>query len=484
MAKPKRSWLSMVFANAPHSAGDPSSERPAPAWNPWSLAAFSPPVKPTFWRPSWPDDARSAPQRRSAGRHQPGNPAGQLYAVHGAAGPWHRPGASRSSCLRVAADLRRHPGQSRRPAGLLGRERRRRDPPVPPAPRRQRHAHPPVDDRLGRRQRPAETVSPQPWVVHQYPAAGQYTIMVSATSPDGTFSADSSVGPDHRSSGRHRRHRGDGLQVGMAAMPPTLHVAAAQTVAQGQTFALDNLASFSYPDAVAVTNGVTNDFSYTIDWGDGSAPLHGSNVDVHRAGRHDDGSPFLGALRQRHRRTARSRTSTVTSGTYYLAVTVTADSSGLSDTQTIPINVVELTPTISRACPPTTPAMKATPSTLSASAARRLTDPVAYNWQILDSAANGRPEHRSELSYTFTGPDTYTVSLVATVDAVTSAPATAAITVNDVGPSFVNSTIPDVNASVGQTFTLPPVPFTDPGLSNTHTATIDWADGTDRTTPR
>ncbi len=36
-----------------------------------------------------------------------------------------------------------------------------------------------------------QSVSPQPWVVHQYPAAGQYTIQVTATSPDGTFSAAS-----------------------------------------------------------------------------------------------------------------------------------------------------------------------------------------------------------------------------------------------------------------------------------------------------
>ena len=54
----------------------------------------------------------------------------------------------------------------------------------------------------------------------------------------------------------------------------------------------------------------------------------------------------------------------------------------------------------------------------------------------------------------------------------------ATITVNDLGPAFVLSTIPPVYANVGQTFALPPVAFNDPGFSNTHTAVIDWGDGT------
>ena len=72
-------------------------------------------------------------------------------------------------------------------------------------------------------------------------------------------------------------------------MPPTLHVAGPQTVAQGQTFALDNLASFGYGNASDSTG-----FTYTIDWGDGTPPFSGSNVDVTAAG--NGSSPFLGAL--------------------------------------------------------------------------------------------------------------------------------------------------------------------------------------------
>jgi hypothetical protein len=67
----------------------------------------------------------------------------------------------------------------------------------------------------------------------------------------------------------------------------------------GQAFALDNLVSVSDPNA-AVTgtladgNSFTNDYTYTIDWGDGSTPFTGTNVEILADG--GSGSPFLGAL--------------------------------------------------------------------------------------------------------------------------------------------------------------------------------------------
>ena len=313
-----------------------------------------------------------------------------------------------------------------------------------------------------------QTVTPQPWVVHQYPASGQYTILVTAASPDGTFSAAPTFQTTNLvgigGSGNN------GLQVTLADVPPTLHVADTQTVAQGQTFALDNLASFSFPDGADSTS-----FTYSIDWGDGTPPMNGSNVDVLAPG--GTGSPFLGVLASD---TPDGPLTHVygNTGTYYLAVTVTADGSQLSDTQTIPINVVALTPTIT-GLPTDNTCDEGTTVTLGASVNSTLTDPPAYNWQILDSSGDTVAQSTDPtFSYTFTGPDMYTVSLVTIVDTVTSVPATATITVNNVAPSFVNPTIPAVNASVGQTFTLPPVAFTDPGLSDMHTATIDWGDGT------
>ena len=47
---------------------------------------------------------------------------------------------------------------------------------------------------------------------------------------------------------------------------------------------------------------------------------------------------------------------------------------------------------------------------------------MAYNWQILDSSGDTVAQSTDpNFSYAFTSPDTYTVSLVATVDNVASA---------------------------------------------------------------
>ncbi len=314
-----------------------------------------------------------------------------------------------------------------------------------------------------------QTVSPQPWVIHQYAAAGQYTVEVTATGLDGTYAGQAST--NGFGDGVGIGGSSSGLQVTLAPAPPTLHVAAAQTVAQGQTFALDSLASFSYANASGPAS-----FTYSIDWGDGSQPFSGSNVDMLAPG--GGGSPFLGTLASDAGDGPLTHVYSNT-GTYYLAVTVTADVSELSDTQTIPINVVTLTPTIT-GLPTNDTCGEGTTVTVGASVSTALTDPVAYNWQILDSSGDTVAQGTDPtLTYTFTGPDTYTVSLVTNVDSVSSSPVTAAITVNDLGPSFVSPTIPNINASVGQTFTLPPVAFTDPGLSNTHTATITWGDGSE-----
>ncbi len=308
-----------------------------------------------------------------------------------------------------------------------------------------------------------QTVSPQPSVIHQYAAAGQYTIGVTASSPDGSYSA--------AATGWYANLVGIGgggstLQVSLPAMPPTLHVAGPQTVAQGQTFALDDLASFSYGNASNSTG-----FTYTIDWGDGTPPFSGSNVDVIAPG--NGVSPFLGALASDAGDGPLTHVY-ASAGTYYLAVTVTADDSGLSDTQTIPINAVTLAPTIT-GLPSTCD--EGTTVNLGAAVDTTLTDPVAYNWQITDSSGDTLEQSTDpNPSYTFADPDTYTVTLAVSVDNVTSAPVASTITVNSVAPVITSPTITG-SASVGQTCTLSGVSFTDAGINDTHTALIDWGDG-------
>ena len=315
-----------------------------------------------------------------------------------------------------------------------------------------------------------QTVSPQPWVVHQYPAAGEYTISVTAQSADGSYSGDSTGGvpiADLVGIGGS----GNKLQVTVSGVPPTLHVAGPQTVASGQTFSLDNLAAFSSQDAVInETNGVTTDYSYSIDWGDGSQPFAGSYVDVINAGTQ---APFMGALSS----TAGDGPLTHVygdTGSYHVAVTVTEIATGLSDTQIIPVNVVQLAPTISMSnLSSGDTCSEGTQVGFSSSYTTSPTDPITYNWQITDSAGDTVFQTTDPMpNYTFTAADTYTISLVMSVDNVQSAPATTTVTVNNVAPSFVG-TIATGNVSVGQAFNLSAA-FTDVNPNDTHTVTVNW----------
>jgi hypothetical protein len=84
-----------------------------------------------------------------------------------------------------------------------------------------------------------------PWVVHQYATAGDYSIVVTANSPDGIYSAPStSTIVDVAMFGVGIGGGSDGsLQVTLPDQPPTLHVASPQNTAVGAEFALDNLVS-------------------------------------------------------------------------------------------------------------------------------------------------------------------------------------------------------------------------------------------------
>jgi hypothetical protein len=65
-----------------------------------------------------------------------------------------------------------------------------------------------------------------PWVVHQYATAGDYSIVVTANSPDGVYSADSTGGTIVDAFGVGiGGGSGGSLQVTLPDQPPTLHVA-------------------------------------------------------------------------------------------------------------------------------------------------------------------------------------------------------------------------------------------------------------------
>ena len=137
---------------------------------------------------------------------------------------------------------------------------------------------------------------------------------------------------------------------------------------------------------------------------------------------------------------ARSRTSTDTSGTYYLAVTVTDGGTELSDTQTIPINVVELAPIISVSSTPITNGYscdEGIPVPLNASAFGRSLPHRSGGVQLADPRFLGRygsAEHRSEFQLHFHQPRHVHGLARGHRGRGCSAPATATITVSDSGP--------------------------------------------------
>ena len=97
---------------------------------------------------------------------------------------------------------------------------------------------------------------------------------------------------------------------------------------------------------------------------------------------------------------------------------------------------------------------------------------VAYEWapaDNLDDSTLAQP--------TFTGvdDDVVTMTLNVTDDDGATDTATTTVTVNNAAPTVESGT--DQTVDDGVSVSLDPATFTDPGTEDTHTATIDWGDG-------
>jgi hypothetical protein len=308
----------------------------------------------------------------------------------------------------------------------------------------------------------SQVASPQPWIIHQYAAPGDYTISVTANSPDGPYSTPGPSFADYVGIGTGS----SGLDASFADVAPTLHVAPAQTVAAGQVFSLTNMAGVYYPSSPP------NPITASADWGDGSNP---DNLTVTTTAAGGVGEPYLAGLSGQHVFTI--------PGTYYVAIS--AANGSLSDEQEIPVTVVPLTTTISGLNSGNTYNEGDTAS-LAGDLSDGTTDfsesgaPVTYNWQVQDNSGNVLFQTTDPtLNYTFGDDGTYVISLTASLNGVTGTTDTETISVNPIAPVIPTSaTTITVNANVGQTVTLPPISFTQAGLGDVHTATANWADGT------
>jgi len=100
-------------------------------------------------------------------------------------------------------------------------------------------------------------------------------------------------------------------------------------------------------------------------------------------------------------------------------------------------------------------------------------NPLTYEWD-LDN--DGAYDNATGLTTNFAALDdgTYTVGLRVS-DGLLEDTTTVDVIVNNVAPAVDAG--PDQSASEGATVNLAPATFTDPGTQDTHTATIDWGDG-------
>ena len=121
------------------------------------------------------------------------------------------------------------------------------------------------------------------------------------------------------------------MAVEIDDVAPGLRVAGSQETCTGQALDLANLGVFTHAPVA------TGNFSYTIDWGDGTTPdtgstdgtgTNGSTAQIVDPG--SDSAPLVGTLGGQHTYSA--------AGNYYVAVTVT-DPDGLSNTQTMEVAV-------------------------------------------------------------------------------------------------------------------------------------------------
>src|SRR5690606_24671490 len=80
-----------------------------------------------------------------------------------------------------------------------------------------------------------------------------------------------------------------------------------------------------------------------------------------------------------------------------------------------------------------------------------------------------------DLSYTYPDNGTYSATVRICDDGGACGEETRDIVLVNVAPTVDAG--PDQTAASGTTVSLPPATFTDPGTLDTHTATVDWGDG-------
>lgn len=121
------------------------------------------------------------------------------------------------------------------------------------------------------------------------------------------------------------------------------------------------------------------------------------------------------------------------------------------------------------------------PVTLTATGLDPDGDPLTYTWD-LDHDGTFDDATGATATWTFTDNGTFPIHVQLTDSEGATSTASTTVTVSNVNPSLapLAPTTPSL-ISVNSTFGLTETMFTDPGTDDTHTALIDWGDGTTST---
>lgn len=212
-------------------------------------------------------------------------------------------------------------------------------------------------------------------------------------------------------------------------------------------------------EAVFIDAGTADDHTWSVDFGDGSAPVHGSGPTV-------------------------SATYAYTSpGSFTPTVTVRDDDGGVDiQRAAAPITVIANRPPVADAGGPYTVAEGALVGLTAASSSDPDGDPLTYTWSVSPASVGTLTSAVGE-QVDYAGRDDGTASVAVTVTDPfgESDDATSHVTVTNVAPTITALTVPLAPAGLGSATALDAT-FTDPGVADTHTATVDWGDGSAPTT--
>ncbi|QYZ65326.1 MAG: hypothetical protein OI74_04600 [Gammaproteobacteria bacterium (ex Lamellibrachia satsuma)] len=252
---------------------------------------------------------------------------------------------------------------------------------------------------------------------HSFPEDGTYTVTLTVTDDDGGVGTDT-------------------LTVSVSNAVPLVDAGPDQTTGEGDT---TNFAgSFTDP-------GTVDTHTYEWDFGDGSATVSGSLTPSHTF---------------------------VDNGTYTVTLTVT-DSDGGVGNDTLIVAVNNAAPSVEAGSD------QAINEGDTASFSGSFTDPGtadthSFEWNFGDGSAPVSGSLISSHVYTDNGVYTVTLTVIDKDGGVGSD--TLTVTVSNVAPVV---TVPAGQTTTeGGTVTLPDATFNDVGTGDTHTATVDWGDGT------